>query len=80
MKNTWLKSNILFDNEEKNVCKEFVMPGSVCVTTSSKNVYDTVWFVKIKSTEEKSDKIVIDDYGNKIYQVKVILLQIMLKS
>ena len=56
------------------------MPGSVCVTTSSKNVYDTVWFVKIKSTEEKSDKIVIDDYGNKIYQVKVILLQIILKS
>ena len=41
------------------------MPGSVCAITASEKLYDSVWFIKIKS-KEVSEETVIYNYGNKI--------------
>ena len=48
LKNTSLRSNNPSDKEGKDVCKEFVMPGSVCAIAVSYKLSGTKWFVKIK--------------------------------
>ena len=72
-----LKESILrsrnIQTEEQNtqnqseIVHEFLLSGSICAIAASEKSYDTVWFVKIVTTDIASQSI-RDDYGHVIQE------------